>query len=918
MKPLQHIACCVLAATVTVFSSPTTAEELGGIEGVVVDGQSALPLPDAAVLIIGGSRSAQTDAHGVFRLDGLAPAIYRLRVSRSGYQAADTDDVVAAAGVTVHVTLSLHSAPEANVSDVIGHTSTRASSSLQESSTITRTLTTESLAENGTYRAADALKTLPAVTNSITGDTGALGDDQPLDIRGLGAAETVTTLDGHPLATGASGGFNFQVSPLVGIRSYSVIYGTGGGDVLGVNAVGGVIDARTIDPTAQFQVDISQGYGTYNRLGTIADATGSVGRFGFAAAAGVYGLDGPIRNSSTYAPATSWDPSSTLPSIVNAATYPIDSAALSRTGLAKVAYDVSSATKLTFTLFASSYLENKTGNGDQDYETYQYALAQGTKLLGGKVKTDPCPSGEFKATNSYGVPYGTGPNGQPDGGAPNGCVTPAQYAGYNAGPAGAGPAFQTIDLNDEHLNLTSGTGNRIFETDLYTNRYQVITSRQDGLPNYVGTTVNGATTFPYVQVPGLGTYRNSLYLTSGGTIDELFLGARNALTVGYLYDNASDALTSFSAGFPTVGNSDAEYGGPFVRDVYRLPAILLTVYANAYFLHASATNSSYVNPRLALVFAPGSKDVVRVSAGASTTEPTANYLNQPFVPTNAALAIINAGGGGIPTCGSFSVGTAPSSILQPERGVDEELAYGHRFYADTQVQATVFNENVYNKIFSGITVPIDLQNPPFPIAPSVLSALTTALTGKCGAGGYTTVISETANLGQLQSRGVMLNGRVRFGRGFFTDFDYAVTSTALVNGVTELLQKNLTSIPDAQLPRVPLQTLTVAFNALLTRRLEARFDVNTVSGDNTKALPAYNYSDITLTSAVGPGKLSLSVSNVFNQWSNNFSLENLGVPLALNQYATASSYGAQIGKSATEMLALQPRMLFVNYTVRVR
>jgi hypothetical protein len=234
------------------------------------------------------------------------------------------------------------------------------------------------------------------------------------------------------------------------------------------------------------------------------------------------------------------------------------------------------------------------------------------------------------------------------------------------------------------------------------------------------------------------------------------------------------------------------------------------------------------------------------------------------------------------------------------------------------VQATVFNENVYNKIFSGITVPIDLQNPPFPISPSLVNALTAALTGKCGAGGYSTVISETANLGQLQSRGVMLDGRVRFNRSFFADFDYAVTSTALVNGVTQLLQKNLNYIPGAQLPRVPLQTFTVAFDASLTRRLEARFDVNTVSGDNTKALPAYNYSDVTLTSAVGSGKLSLSISNVFNQWSDNFSLENLGVPLALNQYATASSYTAQIGKSATELLGLQPRMLFVNYTVRVR
>jgi hypothetical protein len=244
------------------------------------------------------------------------------------------------------------------------------------------------------------------------------------------------------------------------------------------------------------------------------------------------------------------------------------------------------------------------------------------------------------------------------------------------------------------------------------------------------------------------------------------------------------------------------------------------------------------------------------------------------VPSNAVQSIIGAGGGGKPTCGSFSIGSAPSSILQPERGVDEEAGYGHRFWSDTNVQATVFNENIYNKIYSGITVPISLTNPPFPIAPSVISSLETALNGFCGVGGYTPVISETANLGQLRTRGIMLDGRIRANSRLFADYDYAVTSTALVNGVTQLLQKNLSYVPDAQFPHIPLQTFTVALDALLTRTLEARFDFNTVSANNTKALPAYDYSDVVIAAPVGPGRLSFAVTNLFNEWSNNFSLEN--------------------------------------------
>jgi hypothetical protein len=83
-------------------------------------------------------------------------------------------------------------------------------------------------------------------------------------------------------------------------------------------------------------------------------------------------------------------------------------------------------------------------------------------------------------------------------------------------------------------------------------------------------------------------------------------------------------------------------------------------------------------------------------------------------------------------------------------------------------------------------------------------------------------------------------------------------------------------------------------------------------------LPAYDYTDVSVSAPLGPGKLSVSVSNLFNQWSDEFSLENLGVPLALNAYATSTSYAPQIGSAATEQLALQPRMLFVNYTLHVR
>jgi hypothetical protein len=868
------------------------------LDGVVVDAQSGLPVSGAQIRLIDKTATVRSDTQGRFAFTDVAPGLYRVQVAHDGYQTTDSDDIALADSASTHVILSIIATTSGQGAIVIGRTATRPGESLQQSTTMSRTISADTLAAAGMYRGGDALRQLPGVNNGITGDTASLGDDINLSIRGIGTLETVATLDGHPIASGAPGGYNFQLSPIVGLRDMRVFYGSGGADFLGVNAIGGVIDFRTIEPTRESRTSITQGFGTFDKLATTLQTTGTFGRLGYAAAAGVSTLDGPIRHDSFYQPGAAFDQSATSAAVRNLGVYPDDSTATTRSAVAKLRYAMSDATSLTFTSVASSYWEDKTGNGDGDYLPLQTALAQGNALLANKSGKDACGPGTFTATNANGVANGAGPGGIPDGGIR--CQTPSQWAAFNTGFAGAGPAWQSFNFDDEHVHLNSGTGNRIFSFDAFTNRYLNTGDRRFALP---------FTTQPGDSPAASVTNRN--ISTTGATATESFLSDHDDIDLGYGYLNVADALLRNGGltGAPIVHETSI-----FMRESHHFGRGL-TAYSDAYFKHSTATNTSYADPRLALVWSPHANDVFRVAAGATTAQPTGDELLQPFVPALPG----GVGGGSAISCTSLnSIGSAPSSVLQPERGVDEELVYGHRFGGDSHVQISLYDVNVYNKIFKTLD-PITSVGTGF-IDPTFLAQAIAKVSSVCGAQSVNSLlgVSGNVNVGQLRSRGYTIDGRARISRSSFIDYDYTLDSTVLVSAPINLLESTKTLILGSQLPRLPLQTFNISLDTMITNVAEARYTLHTVSSNNTKSLPAYNYSELQFTRPIGRGIASISVSNLFNQYGDIRGLRGLGVPLALNGFATAADYTPLIGTAATEQFGLPNRALFTNYSLRTR
>ncbi|HET9342667.1 MAG TPA: TonB-dependent receptor [Candidatus Eremiobacteraceae bacterium] len=894
-----------LSLFVAGFGSASAAAP-GTVSGKIIDAATGLALSGVLVQTEGPTITASTsDKQGDFQLTGLMPGYYNLLMYLNGYVTTESEPFHVDVGLPkAPLTLSLQRGSGLSQSTrVLGVTTIHASATLQKASLIYKAVSAEPLQQQGFYRVSDYLQQLPGVVGSNVAQP---GDDTSLNIRGIGSFETLAMIDGHPM--GPRSNFNFELSPVFGLRAVDVFYGSGGSDLYGIDAIGGVVNMETLDPTVTPQITVSQSWGTWDKLATSIQATGTQpgGKLGYAFALGTQGLDGPIRNDSMYQASAAYDQYATDPAVRALGVYVDDTGFINRSALAKLRYNFSETSHLTADVLGSAEWDNKTGNGDNDYLPYQVELASGEANLQSAIQsgTDSCNQGnpnEFtvQTGNGGGTP-GFGPNGQPDGGSK--CQTPQSFALANYGYQGAGPAWQAYHSDDYDLKYDKSAGNNSFVIDTFGNIYHHNYDRTFALPY--------GSPFWYVNND----------TNSGMSVSDDIDATANDLGFGFFYENTASLYRNYT---PTSTPAFTE-AGPithdtafFLRDAYHAPASDLTTYLNTWFKHSTITNTSYVDPRIAFVLNKPS-DVYRVAIGRTSTQPTPDMLDQPFSPASVGAF----SGGGVSCSALNSVGNTPSTALKPEQATDEEASYGHRFSSDSTAQLTLYSTNLFGQIY-GTTAPLSSVSlpgfDPTPYAnviqtqcPGLSLQQAIALLG----------VSGNVNIGHTVARGIELTGRQRWSTRFFTDYSYDTQSSFLQSNDPSLVNPadggSLFFIPGSQLPNVPLHKYSYSFDYTFGGSLEARIDTYHYSVNNSNNLPAYSYSNLDISKPLGNSTVSVDFDNLFNQDADFRNMVGLGVPLPLNHFAQASDYQQYFGAGATELFHLPYRTFEIHYTTKIR
>jgi hypothetical protein len=845
----------------------------------VTDQQTGLGLSDAKVVLFQGGRTVaetRTDAKGTFVFANQAPGIYDVEVSEQGYQTSRLADQAIApgtAGLSVRIVLPKASG-DAGVR-VIGRVSATTRSALATTTVINRTIDPYVIRAEANLRVGDALLAQPGLT-SFNLDS-APGDDLNISIRGERPSEAQQLLDGHPIGpmgvfNGTGGGFNYQLSPSFALNNIAITYGTGGGALNGVDAIAGTIDFQTLEPTRKPQFSLTQGGGTQGRMQTFGQATGSVGKLGYAVASGVEGSYGGF--SPQVITQTGLLAGDVTSANVKANTWLVSGNYVLRNSLGKLRYQFTPNTALTLGEYVATSWDDKTGEGDNDYMTPEYAIYSAQQ--GGNTCTLP--------GGGTGFVVATDAN-------PTACYTQAQYGATFSGPQGGSPlAFQTLHMQDYDARLTTSMGAHNVVVEGWKNAYYQYYDRN------------------------LAGFTNS-YLTTGGRISDDIVSERNTFGFGYMSVHQAYASGTYGANgvknAPVVPYTTNNF---FLRDIFNATPTL-QLFANANIQHSSVTNQTEYDPRLSFVYNPKGTDIYRLSLGLGSEAPN-GQLKTGLPTVTAQPGALN------PVCGGLSpVGSSSNPNLVDERAKTIEVSYGHRFSRDSQFQAVAYDQEINNAIFTSI-FPLST----FPGAtlgdPATQAAYFQRIKALCGRDGTIADFGLTTatDAGAGRFRGVGVTERYRFTQGFFVDAGVDVLS-ARYYGIPVLSQKNQqTLIEGGQIVGVPFMKASLGLDYTLKDHTEMRIDGFFVGRNNALYRPPYYYANGFVTHPFGHGlSMNLGVSNLFNSGYDQYGRLGYGQFIPENQFGTDNSVLAQeFNGNYGERFGMTQRsiMLSLNYRTK--
>jgi TonB-dependent SusC/RagA subfamily outer membrane receptor len=240
-----------VAVMLLLMASRGTAQDAGNISGIVTDAVSRAPIPSAQVQIVGTTRGVVTGDDGRFRIAGVRPGTYQVRVLRLGYSAG-LQSVAVTSGATVELQFAL---PQAAVSlEQVVTTATGETERKREIGSAVTTLTPK------TEELAAAQNVSQLLTGKVAGVDvqqagGTVGGGSRIRIRGA----TSVSLTNEPLVVVDGIRFNNNVANSATVGSTTI-------------GVGGQVPSRfnDINPEDIETIEVLKGPAAAAQYGTAA------------------------------------------------------------------------------------------------------------------------------------------------------------------------------------------------------------------------------------------------------------------------------------------------------------------------------------------------------------------------------------------------------------------------------------------------------------------------------------------------------------------------------------------------------------------------------------------------------------------------------------------------------------------------
>src|ERR1700722_4035314 len=278
MLPILIAACCLVTGTVRA--------------------PSGAPIAHAQLTFRGPRIAAATSgAKGDFSVQ-IPPGRYDLTVVARAYGAVTVNTGLAGEGSRIDVVLEPSDTPKLRT---IGEVTVNGGFTLDRNVIPEMDVSRAQMDALGYSQVLQALQEVPSVVIQRP-DAGAPTAPAVVSLRGPDPSEAMVTLDGQQLNDGNTGDIDLSQFAVPAFNSVSVTEGLGPTDSEGSNTFGGGVNLVSLRPTQEEHLNFSGSAGSYGTTQSWINATGSVGKLGYALAGNDYQQGGQVNQYSWVVP----------------------------------------------------------------------------------------------------------------------------------------------------------------------------------------------------------------------------------------------------------------------------------------------------------------------------------------------------------------------------------------------------------------------------------------------------------------------------------------------------------------------------------------------------------------------------------------------------------------------------------------